>query len=234
MIRPLHSCSSTRSTHNPLDFGGGDFESLTINLASAFLATDSDGDSVVLDGQFNIRIENDVPVQNFSATVSGSVQEDALTDANSNHHSVGNAEGSGQTTVAEGELSSLVTVGADENGPFSLLSAPGGLAALTSKGGAVLYSVDGDTLTGYVNVGGAGYQAGTDWAVFTLQVDSGGHYKFTLLDQIRPPSQFASRRRCPDSDSRIFLPRSSSPISTAISLRCRVDLTFRSRTMFRS
>ena len=36
--------------HNPLDSGGGDFESLTINLASAFLATDSDGDSVVLQG----------------------------------------------------------------------------------------------------------------------------------------------------------------------------------------
>ena len=59
------------------------------------------------------------------------------------------------------------------------------MPALTSKGGAVLYSVDGDTLTGYVDAGGgAGYQAGTDRAVFTLQVDSGGHYKFTLLDQI--------------------------------------------------
>ena len=63
--------------------GFGDFETLTINLASAFLATDSDGDSVVLNGTFNIRVENDVPVQNYSATVSGSVQEDALTDANS-------------------------------------------------------------------------------------------------------------------------------------------------------
>ena len=82
-------------------------------------------------------------------------------------------------------MSPLVSVGADEAGTFSLDSAPGGLPALTSKGGAVLYSVNGDTLTGYVEAGGgAGYQAGTDRAVFTLQVNSSGHYKFTLLDQI--------------------------------------------------
>ena len=165
--------------------GFGDFETLTINLASAFLATDSDGDSVVLNGTFNIRVENDVPVQNYSATVSGTVQEDALTDANSNHHSVGNPEGIGQTTVAEGELSALVKVGADETGTFSLVSAPGGLPSLTSKGAAVLYSVSGDTLTGYVEAGGGGgYQAASDRAVFTLQITSGGHYKFTLLDQL--------------------------------------------------
>jgi T1SS-143 domain-containing protein len=169
-----------------LDHNGfGDYETLTINLASAFVATDSDGDSVVLNGTFNIRVENDVPVQNYSATVSGSVQEDALTNANSNHHSVGNPEGSGQTTVAEGELSALVKVGADETGTFSLDSTPGGLPSLTSKGAAVLYTVSGDTLTGYVEGGGGGgYQAGSDRAVFTLQITPGGQYKFTLLDQV--------------------------------------------------
>ncbi|HKS19362.1 MAG TPA: DUF5801 repeats-in-toxin domain-containing protein, partial [Bradyrhizobium sp.] len=171
--------------HGPLNSGGGDFESLTINLASVFLATDSDNDSIVLNGTFNIRVENDVPVQDFSATVSGSVQEDALTDANSNHHSVGNPEGGGQTTVAEGELSSLVKVGADETGTFSLVLPQSGLPTITSNGGAVLYSVTGDTLTGYVEAGGGGgYQAASDRAVFTLQVTTGGHYKFTLLDQI--------------------------------------------------
>ena len=76
-------------------------------------------------------------------------------------------------------------VGADETGTFSLVSAPGGLPSLTSKGAAVLYSVSGDTLTGYVEAGGGGgYQAASDRAVFTLQITSGGHYKFTLLDQL--------------------------------------------------
>ena len=59
------------------------------------------------------------------------------------------------------------------------------MPTLTSKGGTVLYSVDGDTLTGY----------GERWRcrlpgrngpgrLHPTKIDSGGHYKFTLLDQI--------------------------------------------------
>jgi T1SS-143 domain-containing protein len=164
--------------------GSGDYATLTINLASAFIATDSDGDSVVLDGTINIAVENDVPVQNFSASVSGSVQEDALTLANSDGHAVGNPEGSDQTTVATGSLSSLVWVGADEPGTFSLESSPGGLPSITSHGAAVQYSVSGDTLTAYVDSNHNGQLDAGDRDIFTLQVSSNGDYKFTLLDKI--------------------------------------------------
>src|SRR5207244_2101733 len=84
-----------------------------------------------------------------------------------------------------GSLSTLVSVGADETGTFSLVGSPSGLPVLHSQGALVLYDVTGNTLTGYVEVGGgAGFQAGTDRAVFTLAVTSGGTYTFTLLDQL--------------------------------------------------
>jgi len=48
----------------------------------------------------------------------------------------------------------------------------------------VLYSVSGNTLTGYVDSGnGGGFNTG-DRAVFTLQVQANGDYTFTLIDQI--------------------------------------------------
>ncbi|MBR1126117.1 VWA domain-containing protein, partial [Bradyrhizobium lablabi] len=151
-----------------------------IALTFNYTATDSDGDAV--DGKFIVSVDDDVPVQATSATVSDSVQEDALTDANSNHQSIGNAEG-GQTTVATGSLSSLVSIGADELGTFSLVQNPSGLTSVTSKGETVLYTVSGNTLTGYVDGNNNGFDA-SDRQVFTLEVQSNGDYKFTLLDQV--------------------------------------------------
>ena len=48
----------------------------------------------------------------------------------------------------------------------------------------MVYDVNGNTLTAYVEVSGAGYQAGVDRAVFTLTVNAAGEFTFTLIDQI--------------------------------------------------
>ncbi|WP_246679305.1 DUF5801 repeats-in-toxin domain-containing protein [Mesorhizobium sp. B1-1-6] len=154
-----------------------------IDLSSYIVATDGDGDSISLGaGTFLIQVLDDIPVQT-SATVSGNVGEDALLLANSNGHSVGNPDGDGLGTVATGSLSSLVSAGADEPGSFSLIQNPAGLPAATSKGEAIVYHVDGTVLTGYVESGTPGLDAG-DRKVFTLDVQPNGTYTFTLLDQI--------------------------------------------------
>ncbi|MBB5055174.1 T1SS-143 domain-containing protein [Afipia massiliensis] len=60
-----------------------------------------------------------------------------------------------------------------------------GGGALTSDGAAVLFHVNGGTLTGYVEVSGAGF-SGADRTVFTLELNQPavGQYRFTLLDNL--------------------------------------------------
>ena len=64
--------------HMPLATGGGDEETIVLSLASVFVATDFDGDSVIIDAGATVTIENDVPGQN-AATVNINVDEDELT-----------------------------------------------------------------------------------------------------------------------------------------------------------
>ena len=64
--------------HVPLATGGGDAETIVLSLASVFVATDFDGDSVIIDAGATVTIENDVPGQN-AATVNINVDEDELT-----------------------------------------------------------------------------------------------------------------------------------------------------------
>ncbi|TKW77421.1 MAG: hypothetical protein DI543_15815, partial [Bradyrhizobium icense] len=71
-----------------------------------------------------------------------------------------------------------------EDGTYSLASNPVGLTSVTSKGETVLYSVSGNKLTAYVDSGNGGGLDGSDRQVFTLEVQSNGAYKFTLLDQL--------------------------------------------------
>ncbi|KRR21582.1 DUF5801 repeats-in-toxin domain-containing protein [Bradyrhizobium retamae] len=173
----------TFTLEDQLDHAAGNGENtLSINLSSVVRFVDYDSDGVTPSGGFTITVQDDIPVQTQNS-VSGAVQEDALTDANSNHQSIGNTEG-GQTTVATGSLATLVSVGADEQGTFSLLANPAGLTAVTSKGAAVLYSVSGTVLTGYVDSDGTAGFSGGDRVVFTLDVQPNGNYTFTLEDQI--------------------------------------------------
>ena len=64
--------------HTPLATGGGDDETIVLSLASVFVATDFDGDSIIIDAGATVTIENDVPGQN-TATVNINVDEDELT-----------------------------------------------------------------------------------------------------------------------------------------------------------
>ena len=80
--------------HTPLATGGGDAETIALSLASVFVATDFDGDSVVIDAGATVTIENDVPANN-AATVNINVDEDELTGL-----STGITDGDGTTTVA--------------------------------------------------------------------------------------------------------------------------------------
>ncbi len=106
--------------------GEGETDVDTIDIAGAFVATDEDGDALVLDDGLEVDIENDVPEQN-TATVTVAVQEDALdtvTQSATIEGSLGNIDASGTdtTTVAitEEQLATLVDVGADEPASFSL------------------------------------------------------------------------------------------------------------------
>ena len=70
--------------HVPLATGGGDEETIVLSLASVFVATDFDGDSVIIDAGATVTIENDVPGQN-AATVNINVDEDELTGVDGHH-----------------------------------------------------------------------------------------------------------------------------------------------------
>ncbi|WP_292005005.1 DUF5801 repeats-in-toxin domain-containing protein [Chlorobium sp.] len=168
--------------------GGGSISYL--NFTDLVTVTDKDGDTLTLGDLgsgadlFRIVVENDIPKNNI-AMVPGAVDEDSLNNYNSStgFGSNGKLDAVNVGTVATGLLSGLVDAGADEPVSFGFGSISG-LPVLESKGQTVLYEVAGNTLYGYVNIGGgSGYQDGTDRLVFTLTL-SGSTYTFTLLDQL--------------------------------------------------
>ncbi len=152
--------------------GGTAFED-NIRLNLTYTVTDFDGDEA--NGTVNFDIDDDVPVQVGEAVVLGQVDEDELPD--------GITDGDGVTTVATGNLSSLVSVGADEDGTFTIGQTGLLPQNLTSQGAPVVYNVNGDTLTGFVDTGPVGLDV-DDRLVFTLQVNPNGAFTFTLLDQL--------------------------------------------------
>ncbi len=186
--------------------------SVTIDVGDAFVATDFDGDFVVLDGQLTVAIENDAPIAS-GETVSVAVQEDALGNSTANADnnddaleadlSTGNLEDedagvpSQQTDrqfFTQVALQSLVIPGADERDggtlEFALAGAPSGNVQTTaginvlSNGSQVVYGTDGDDIVGYVEVSGAGFDAATDREVFRLSEQDDGSFAFDLNDQV--------------------------------------------------
>ena len=168
--------------HTPLATGGGDAETIALSLASVFVATDFDGDSVVIDAGATVTIENDVPANN-AATVNINVDEDELTGL-----STGITDGDATTTVASftgAQISGLVASGADEPVTVSLNAAIDNVdTGLDSKGENILFDVVSPT---QVN-GVAGART-----VFTLVQTAGADtvlgtvddtFTFTLLDQV--------------------------------------------------
>ena len=160
--------------HTPLATGVGDTETIALSLASVFVATDFDGDSVVIDAGATVTIENDVPANN-ATTVNINVDEDELTGL-----STGITDGDATTTVASftgAQIIGLVASGADEPVTVSLNAAIDNVGApgLNSKGENILFDVVSPT---QVN-GVAGART-----VFTLVQTAGGDFTFTLLDQV--------------------------------------------------
>ena len=147
-----------------------------------FVATDFDGDSVVIDAGATVTIENDVPGQN-AATVNINVDEDELTGL-----STGITDGDATTTVASftgAQIAGLVASGADEPVTVSLNAAIDNVdTGLDSKGVSILFDVvsatqvngvaGGRTVFTLVQTAGADTVLGTPDDVFT----------FTLLDQV--------------------------------------------------
>ena len=167
--------------HASLDGQSGDnSENSALLSGVTFAVTDKDTDTT--QGTFNVTIVDDVPVQT-AGTEAQTVYEDLLAGGNPDTP----ANPVGASTVATGTLAALVSFGADQPGTFSLSTNTAGLPALTSNGQAVVYNVNGNLLTAYVDTGATpGVLDAGDRQVFTLQITdpATSAYTFTLLDQL--------------------------------------------------
>ncbi len=186
--------------HLPNIPANNDDQTLEIDFSSLVVVADSDGDEISLPaGAFAIVVEDDIPTPAERGSVTGLVDEDDLPTGNDDNalgdDDPGNADGDNDGTTtggAAGSLAALFSVGADEPlQNYALLSDTSSLTSqgLTSKGETIVYEVDGDTLTAYVEDGTTPgeYNGGEDRAVFTLQVNADGSWTFDLIDQLDHP-----------------------------------------------
>jgi T1SS-143 domain-containing protein len=160
--------------------GGGDSQTLTLNLGSLFTATDGDGDSVVLSGSLNVKIENDVPVitAQTNLIINGSFEQDdgGLTNGQWSifHHIPGwdsvNQQGIGDV-------------------PFEIqVGNPGGLAA---EDGNALVELDSDTASGNLPNTDPNHQNTTGHTNSIIQqvvagTEAGQTYELTFYYSPRP------------------------------------------------
>ena len=104
-----------------------------------FVATDFDGDSIVIDAGATVTIENDVPANN-AATVNINVDEDELTGL-----STGITDGDGDDHGGDftgAQIIGLVASGADEPVKVSLNAAIDGVdTGLYSQGVSIVFDV---------------------------------------------------------------------------------------------
>ena len=178
--------------HTP---AAGDDGILTLDLTSAFSATDYDGDAVTLTpDSITVVVENDVPAGVVSGSVSIRVEEDELSTGSgdlSNGITDGDAFGD-EATFSTASFGAVVTPGADENVKFALnLGVSGtnvvttGGATVLSQGATVLWGTNAGALVGFVNLGGgAGFDLGIDREVFRVTDNGNGTFTFDLKDQL--------------------------------------------------
>ena len=161
--------------NTPTAAGDADTDSLSLN--GVFTATNSDGDIVVIDAGASVNIENDVPINN-AGTVSVTVHEDALNNADA----IGNNEG-GKTVTASitvAQIQGLVSPGADAPVTIGLNAAIDGVATgLTQNGVSIVWDVVSATqVRGLVGNNAAD-------VAFTLTFDAvNNEWDFVLLDNI--------------------------------------------------
>ncbi|WP_162935007.1 retention module-containing protein [Pseudomonas cavernae] len=159
--------------------GGSD---RAIDFSSLLTATDGDGDPVnagFSNGSFVIDVEDDVPVLAGLGNhpVGGVANEDALHSPHEGNDDQGQEL---QVSGGPGALQAMVDFGADGPGAMGLkLDADSRLTMtdqhLTSGGMDLHYRLDGNLLTAFVSGATGAYD------VFSLQVNPGGSYVFTLL-----------------------------------------------------
>ena len=202
---------ATFSLFGEFDHGGAD--SLALQLGAFVQATDFDGDTIKLPADlFVVNVEDGNDPLVITGSASGTVEEEHLDPSLSGAYAI-TATGNDDTTdtggldhdvngdlnvtthQTTGVLSSLLTITGNE-GPlgFAFAGVSEGAAVqkagggdLTSGGETVqFHQIDATHIVGYVNEGGAGYTAGVDHVVFSLDITdpATGAYTFTLLDKV--------------------------------------------------
>ncbi len=188
-----------------LDHRPGNGENF-IDIRVGFRATDGDGDRV--DGTFNVRVTDDVPLATTPPDVANLKEESlayvtAPADPDSPDVDVRTVTGSlnilwgaDDDTVADltGNQRDLDFVTAGGNPVVVFTGENGVVPTLTADGRTVLYSVvntgDGALLVGYTNANFGGVLNPSNH-VFTISLDAdalaGGQYTFTLLGNLDHP-----------------------------------------------
>jgi T1SS-143 domain-containing protein len=176
--------------------------SQALDFSGVLVATDGDGDPIAAgfpSGSFVIDVEDDVPILKTldpqQPALGGTVHEDLLTSPNA-----GNPDGVTQTLVVSteggaGNLSSLVSFGADGPGAFGLVNSDDATAlldaqGLTSGGESLLYEVveirvDGKLVSTTLTAVSADSLG--NYPVFTLTVNADGSFSFELQGPIDHP-----------------------------------------------
>ncbi|GEM_PF-2472961 len=184
---------------------GEDSSVASIDFSSLIKVTDFDGDPLngAPEGFFTIAVQDDIPVVNPQTQVGGTVEEEHVNLFGPDVDGFGNEDTGpdpqdadywnswwnnnmhATTDIAHGDLSPLVSVGADEPGHFSFKEGVAdmlGALGLTSLGEELTYSVSD------INVYGQPGQLVTATAhgdtIFTLGVLEDGHWRFNLEDQL--------------------------------------------------
>jgi hypothetical protein len=183
--------------HVPLATGGGDAETIVLSLASVFVATDFDGDSVVIDAGATVTIENDVPT--IGPISNGLV--DFTTISGANPGDFGGTSTSSVTNSLNG------TVGADEPATFSVTSSPATLTIMdgTSSQLTLLRDItnSGTVVTYFQDANNSGTHDTGDIDFFKLTL-SGGNYTFDVL-QNPPPAELTFNFAGAPSGSNLFM-----------------------------
>ena len=172
--------------------------SLTGLVTLTATATDGDGDvtSDTLDIGSKVTFLDDGPKLIGGAGTYHADEGDIVTTRSlGTSPDDGNADGSttgpfdiAGPAVVSGSISGAVNFGADGEGGFSFASDAASTLqnlGLTSNGGALSYTMVGDTLVAYVNTALGGYQPVLDRLVFTMTLDpTSGEFVFSLNDQL--------------------------------------------------
>ncbi|RDD30660.1 hypothetical protein CR161_08045, partial [Prosthecochloris sp. ZM] len=135
-------------------------------------------------GVITVTVEDDIPAQT-TASEQGYVEEEALADGNqdTDDHASMNADGDNNNAVWSSSIAGLFSVGADQEGSYSINASVDGTAVLTTGGDAV--TSDGDAVT-YNVVDATTLQGVADGrVVFEVVLNQAtGGYTFTLKDQL--------------------------------------------------